>query len=885
MRIKKLHIYGFGNHTNRVIEFDEQFNFLYGLNEAGKTTMYEFILQILFGFPQKNHLIKSYEPKQGGAFGGAITISDEQFGDYVVERVGGKAGGIVTVQLADGRSGEEELLQQLLKGYSRSDVEAVFAFSMHQLQHLDKMTEDELNRTLLASGTTGVDQLTALEKQLSKESATLFKKSGQNPIINKQVKELQLQEDGLKKERQKLAEYEPKQATLLEWEQKIIELEKVQAKLSEEIQYAQQYVQSEPLIKKREALMQTLSAMKEQSFPLKGIQLFEQSDVRLQQVQQELIHLERRFIDLKKELNDVVNEEQLEQLKMWLLSDEQWREWRMRRDQLIAQQQQIETQIEMKKQLLGIEKSMSKVDSSLVNEVGFKKKKAELDELNQESKYYKQALEEAQRQKPISVNNNENSRQNKAQKKEQQFKIPLLVSGMMLLFAFIVALLLQQWLIVLLGIVVAFISFIFIRNQLGKPVAFNQPSYVQNLDEKIADLNHLNSRIQEQKAGILDELQVYFVKLGITGTIEEEIHDELFQNIRMLQEKTVEQLQIDSQLDQLQQQIARHYEMGLSYLQREVPESELSPFIQQLVQQQEIALKKMSYTLEQLTEVEQQRAVIEKQKESLEAQQQQLFSQANVSDQQAFYAVAQQVEERQQLQQQVQQLEQQLKTIEGIQVYTVSQLDDLQAHYELNKEHYADALKQHSMLLAEVQHLVKDNRYSLLLQQQEQGKAELEINIKNWVQVKIIEEAINQTLGRLKEQKLPSVLAQATNYFSFLTEDKYSSLNIDGDRFIAITKDNMRFSIGELSQATKEQAYLALRLALANEKAKQASFPFILDDPFVHFDTLRTSKVVQLLRKIQRNHQILFFSCQERMKVDFIDQNIIEVRALQTKGD
>ncbi|HEY4531818.1 MAG TPA: AAA family ATPase, partial [Kurthia sp.] len=219
MQFQKLQIYGFGRHRDEVIDFSSGMNILFGNNEAGKTTIYECILQILFGFPQKNHLLRSYEPKGGGSYGGMLSIVDDEYGAYTVERVGGKAGGNVRVQLENGESGEEELLKKLLRGHGRSDLEAIFAFSMHQLQALEKMNEDELNRTLLASGTTGVDQLTQIEKQLIKESNSLFKKSGQNPSINKLIKNIQNEESLLKIEREKLSKYEQKKAELFNLEQ------------------------------------------------------------------------------------------------------------------------------------------------------------------------------------------------------------------------------------------------------------------------------------------------------------------------------------------------------------------------------------------------------------------------------------------------------------------------------------------------------------------------------------------------------------------------------------------------------------------------------------------------------------------------------------------
>ncbi|WHT49434.1 AAA family ATPase [Sporosarcina thermotolerans] len=69
MKIKKIVIYGFGKHENKTIDFDDGVNVIYGQNEAGKTTIQQFIVQTLFGYPQKNSAQLRYEPKSGGKYG------------------------------------------------------------------------------------------------------------------------------------------------------------------------------------------------------------------------------------------------------------------------------------------------------------------------------------------------------------------------------------------------------------------------------------------------------------------------------------------------------------------------------------------------------------------------------------------------------------------------------------------------------------------------------------------------------------------------------------------------------------------------------------------------------------------------------------------------
>src|SRR5699024_9663652 len=86
MRITNIHIFAFGKHENLQLTFGHHINVLYGENEAGKTTIQQFILHVLFGFPPRNHSLLRYEPLHSNTYGGQVHIEDEQYGCVVEER-------------------------------------------------------------------------------------------------------------------------------------------------------------------------------------------------------------------------------------------------------------------------------------------------------------------------------------------------------------------------------------------------------------------------------------------------------------------------------------------------------------------------------------------------------------------------------------------------------------------------------------------------------------------------------------------------------------------------------------------------------------------------------------------------------------------------------
>ena len=102
MKISELHIDGFGHFSDASIgPFDSPVVILYGPNEAGKSTLLEFMRTVLFGFPRQNR-DQHYPALAGGRHGGRIAILDDIGNRYVIERHAGVRGGPVTVQNESG---------------------------------------------------------------------------------------------------------------------------------------------------------------------------------------------------------------------------------------------------------------------------------------------------------------------------------------------------------------------------------------------------------------------------------------------------------------------------------------------------------------------------------------------------------------------------------------------------------------------------------------------------------------------------------------------------------------------------------------------------------------------------------------------------------------
>ncbi len=172
----------------------------------------------------------------------------------MIERVKGRAAGDVTVYLSNGEKGHEELLAKILRGYNRQGFEAVFSFSVHQLQQMENLSEEELTRVLLASGTTGADQLSDVNQQLEKRQQELFKKSGKVPLLNQQITNLVSLDHRIKEERNKIDQFEPSMKRMNDIQVELLRLNQQEQQLEKNIQQLNAFRQLSPLLDEKRKL-------------------------------------------------------------------------------------------------------------------------------------------------------------------------------------------------------------------------------------------------------------------------------------------------------------------------------------------------------------------------------------------------------------------------------------------------------------------------------------------------------------------------------------------------------------------------------------------------------------------------------------------------------
>jgi len=110
---------------------------------------------------------------------------------------------------------------------------------------------------------------------------------------------------------------------------------------------------------------------------------------------------------------------------------------------------------------------------------------------------------------------------------------------------------------------------------------------------------------------------------------------------------------------------------------------------------------------------------------------------------------------------------------------------------------------------------------------------------------------------------LPAISRHASELLNSVTRGKYIAVRVDGQTFAISVDSRTQTDIpaASLSRAAQDQLYFSLRVALARYAAGGTETPLVLDDVFVNFDFVQMNRMMDVLRSMAADTQIVLFSC------------------------
>lgn len=152
----------------------------------------------------------------------------------------------------------------------------------------------------------------------------------------------------------------------------------------------------------------------------------------------------------------------------------------------------------------------------------------------------------------------------------------------------------------------------------------------------------------------------------------------------------------------------------------------------------------------------------------------------------------------------------------------------------------------------------------------EAERATLRAQVERWSVLALAEKLLRDSITRFERENQPELLERASVLFSEMTLGGFVRVRRHLDRNLWVERQSgVEASPEQLSTGTREQLFLAIRLAYVDQYRKSAeALPIVLDDVLVNFDAPRARATLEALARFGRDVQVLLFTCHDHV-VDF----------------
>lgn len=147
----------------------------------------------------------------------------------------------------------------------------------------------------------------------------------------------------------------------------------------------------------------------------------------------------------------------------------------------------------------------------------------------------------------------------------------------------------------------------------------------------------------------------------------------------------------------------------------------------------------------------------------------------------------------------------------------------------------------------------------------ESRRAELRGLVEQYAVVTLSRALLERQVARFQERHQPRLVEELSSLFAALSEGRYTRVYPrydDAGTFVAVRADGVEVTPAAMSTGTREQLWLAVRLAYVRQYCDASEpLPLILDDPLVNFDAARARATLAVLADFARRTQVVMLTC------------------------
>lgn len=393
-----------------------------------------------------------------------------------------------------------------------------------------------------------------------------------------------------------------------------------------------------------------------------------------------------------------------------------------------------------------------------------------------------------------------------------------------------------------------------------------------------------SARQAERHEALLGEWRAWFGAFGLTGELSPDAVQELFRLIEQGQELLRQKERTAAACRAILADISdyeRRAALALGALGEKPAAADIGYALRQAREAASRAVEQQAERRRQEAELSRVREQAELRAAALErvnGQMRALWQEAEASDEAGFRKALERCGRRERLEEELLKLDALLEA--GVGSARIRELDGLMrtcGSHSLNRrlaelraeaerlEAQAAALWERKGRLAnERDKLERGEEHADRLQRLQEETAKLDELTARWATLAFCSGLFRQARQMYERERQPGVLKRASAYFARMTGGRYGRIiaPVGEKRLLAeLAATGERIDSTLLSRGTAEQLYLAMRFALADEYAKRAILPVLMDDIFVNFDGDRLQRSLEVLGEFSRNRQVLLFTC------------------------
>jgi uncharacterized protein YhaN len=149
--------------------------------------------------------------------------------------------------------------------------------------------------------------------------------------------------------------------------------------------------------------------------------------------------------------------------------------------------------------------------------------------------------------------------------------------------------------------------------------------------------------------------------------------------------------------------------------------------------------------------------------------------------------------------------------------------------------------------------------------QRQEAIAKMADAVERYIKVYSAARLLKWSIEQYREAKQGPMLSAASAIFARLTLGSFDKLTVDFDseplKLLGRRPNGTVVEVAGMSEGTRDQLYLALRLAALDMHLGQAHvLPFIADDLFINYDDERAKAGLEALGELSRKTQVLFLT-------------------------